>query len=176
MISIVLIVFFSLLAILLLMALIMEKKYTIFSEVIIEKPKQEVFDFIIKLKNQDKYSKWVMADPNAKMTFTGNDGTIGFISKWDSKLKNVGAGEQEIKKIFLGKGYEVEIRFERPFKGISTAVTNAEAISENQTKFTTTFYTETPFPMNIMIPMIKNMLKKDMDENSTNLKNILERN
>jgi hypothetical protein len=48
-------------------------------------------------------------------------------------------------------------------------------LAENQTKITTTFYTENPFPINLMIPIIKNMLKKDMDQNSANLKVQLEK-
>ena len=36
-------------------------------------------------------------DPNIKTDFRGTDGTVGFISAWDSNnIKNVGKGEQEI--------------------------------------------------------------------------------
>jgi hypothetical protein len=34
-----------------------------------------------------------MMDPNAKMEYKGTDGTVGFISAWDSKIKYVGKGE-----------------------------------------------------------------------------------
>lgn len=115
-----------------------------------------------------------MADPNAKLVYKGVDGTKGFIASWASEDKNVGVGEQEIKKIIPGEGYEVEIRFEKPFKGISQAQTMAKAISSNQTRVKTNFDTKTPFPMSIMIPMIKKMLLKDMNQNMVNLKRILE--
>jgi hypothetical protein len=119
-------------------------------------------------------SKWVIADPNAKLNYIGEDGAIGFISQWESELKNVGIGEQEIMYINENDSYQVEIRFKKPFEGVSQAITTTEAISDKQTKVTTTFLTSTPFPMNVMVPFISKMLKKDMDGNMVRLKANLE--
>ena len=171
---IVLYAFLGLLAIVLLIALAVKKEYSISAEIVIDRPSDAVFNYIIHLRNQEKYSKWVMADPNAKLVYKGVDGTKGFIASWNSEDKNVGVGEQEITKIIPGEGYEVEIRFEKPFKGISQAQTMAKAISSSQTKVKTNFDTKTPFPMSIMIPVIKKMLLKDMNLNMTNLKRVLE--
>ncbi len=168
------IVIMAIIAIALLTAAIMDKKFSITSEVVINAPRDSVFEYIKLIKNQEHYSKWVMMDPNVKMTYTGVDGTIGFKTAWVSDVKDVGVGEQEITKVTEGDGYDVEIRFKKPFEGVSTAVTTTQAVSATQTKMITTFYSSNPFPMNLMIPMIKNMLKKDMDENSSNLKKILE--
>jgi len=147
---------------------------SISSEIIINRSQADVFNYIKHIKNQEHYSKWVMADPNSKITYTGIDGTVGFKSAWNSQMKNVGVGEQEITKITEGVGYDVILRFEKPFKGISYANTITESLSENQTKLTTTFSSTTPFPMNLMSAMMKNMLLKDMNENSSNLKKLLE--
>ena len=174
MLQIILLVLLLIIVCILVAGLLMKKEYAIVSEIIINQSKHTVFDYIKYLKNQEHYSKWVMADPNVKMQYTGNDGTVGFKAAWQSEMRDVGIGEQEIIKINDGIGYEVEIRFKKPFEGVSKAVTAAESLSENQTRFTTTFYTKTPFPMNLMIPMIKKMLQKDMDINANNLKNILE--
>lgn len=174
MLKIILLVIVAIVAIALLAAAFMDKKFTITSEVVINAPRDSVFNYIKLLKNQEHYSKWVMMDPNVKLTYTGTDGTVGFKSAWESDNKNVGVGEQEITKINEGDGYEVEIRFKKPFEGVSTATNTTQSISETQTKYITTFYSSNPFPMNLMIPIIKNMLKKDMDENASNLKKILE--
>ena len=61
-----------------------------------------------------------MLDPQAKKTFTGIDGTVGFIMAWDSKNKEAGKGEQEIKKIAEGQRVDFEIRFEKPFEGVAS--------------------------------------------------------
>ena len=168
------IIIIVLVGLLFLAASMMEKEYSLSSSILINRPQNMVFDYVKHLKNQERYSKWVMADPNVKLTYTGTDGNVGFRAAWESADKNVGVGEQEIMSIQEGIGYDAEIRFEKPFKGISTANVTTEAMSSNQTKVTTTFNSKTPFPMNIMVPMIKKMLQKDMDMNSENLKRVLE--
>jgi uncharacterized protein YndB with AHSA1/START domain len=156
-------------------ATLMPKKSSLTVETLINSPNNEVFDYVKHLKNQEKYSKWVMADPNVKMTYAGTDGTVGFKAAWVSADKNVGIGEQEITNIVENARYDVEIRFEKPFKGISTAYTTTEAISENQTRVTNTFNSSTPFPMNVMLPFIKRMLTKDMNITMSRLKENLEK-
>lgn len=158
----------------LIIALFIKKDYSISSEIIINRPKGIVFDYIKIIRNQEKYSKWVMADPNVKLVYKGIDGTVGFISSWTSEMKNVGVGEQEVTAIKEGERIDMEIRFEKPFKGISTAITTVESVNENQTKYTNTFNTRSPYPMNIMSALMKKMLTKDMDETSARLKKVLE--
>src|SRR6187402_2244860 len=95
----------------LIVALFSPKKYTIERQIVINKPRQQVFDFIKFLKNQDHYNKWWTMDPNAKRDYKGTDGTVGFIAAWDSQNKQAGAGEQEITKITEGERLDTEIRF-----------------------------------------------------------------
>src|SRR5690606_7302599 len=95
----ILIVLAIIIAIPLIIALFVKKDYAVQREVTIDKPKQEVFDYIKYLKNQDNYSKWNKIDPEMKKSYKGTDGTVGFISRWESNKKEVGWGEQEIKKI-----------------------------------------------------------------------------
>ena len=174
MIQIILAILIIIIMAILVAAIVMKKAYSVSASVIINKSQAEVFNYIVLLKNQEFYSKWVMADPNVKLVYTGIDGTIGFKAAWNSLDKNVGVGEQEIVKIDDGVGYYVELRFEKPFKGISQANTLTKDLGNSQTQVTTTFDTKTPFPMNIMIPLIKNMLTKDMNTNMNNLKSVLE--
>ena len=155
-------------------ALITKKEMSLSSEVIINRSQADVFDYIKHIKNQEYYSKWVMADPTSKITYTGIDGTVGFKAAWNSQIKNVGVGEQEITNITDGVGYDVILRFEKPFKGISYVNATTQKLEGNQTKVITTFSSTTPFPMNAISAMMKGMLLKDMNENSANLKKVLE--
>ena len=157
---------------LLIFAALIPKAYTIESEVVINKPKEEVFMHVVQLKNQQYYNKWIMADPNVKMNYTGTDATVGFISAWEGK--DAGKGEQEIKSITHGEAYHVELRFEKPFKGISHSYVSLETVTPAQTRVKTLFDTHTPFPMSLMIPLLKNMLQKDMNINAQNLKKAIE--
>lgn len=106
--KIVLIVVAVLIAVPLVTALFVKKDYGVEREITISKPKQQVFDYIKLLKNQDNFSKWAMMDPNTKKTYTGEDGTVGFVSAWESEI--TGVGEQEIKKITDGERLDFELR------------------------------------------------------------------
>jgi len=161
-------------ALLLLIAFLIKKDYTIVSEVVIDKETDAVFNYIIHLKNQEQYNKWIVEDPDVKIVYTGTDAAVGFISAWESGKRDV-IGEQEITAILPGEGYTSELRFEKPFKGISHTKVIAAAITPKQTKVTTTFDTRTEFPMSAMIPLLKKMLLKDMNKTARNLKSVLER-
>ena len=161
-------------AVILIVAMVMPKTTIITSQTQIDCPRDKVFNYIKFLGNQKNYNKWVMADPNVKMTYTGTDGTVGFTSAWLSQDSSVGQGEQEIIKIYEGEGYEAELRFEKPFKGISYSKTMIETIDSNKSLVTTTFTSNAPFPMNLLSYFMKDMLLKDMNENGANLKKILE--
>ena len=114
-------------------ALFIEKDYWIEKEVVINKPKQQVFDYIKLIKNQGYYSKWQMIDPNAEMQYKGVDGTAGFSSAWKSNNKQVGQGVQTITHVLDGKRVDVALHFIKPFEGNSTAYMATDAVSENQT-------------------------------------------
>lgn len=109
---IVLYIVLALIALLLLTAAILPKTSTLTVSTVIDRPVREVFDYVKHLRNQKYYSVWVMADPDVKLTYTGEDGTVGFISSWSSENKNVGVGSQEITNIVEGQRYDVELRFE----------------------------------------------------------------
>ena len=83
----------GLVVLLLLIGLFTKKDYLIEREVIVNKPKNTVFDYVKHIKNQDFYSKWVMSDPGMKKTYSGTDGTPGFVYAWDSDQKETGKGE-----------------------------------------------------------------------------------
>jgi uncharacterized protein YndB with AHSA1/START domain len=159
----------------LLVALATPKSFALRKEILINKPKIEVFNYLKLIRNQEKYSVWVMKDPNVKLVYTGTDGTVGFTSAWESNDKNVGIGEQEIKKIVDGESLEVEIRFKKPFEGTNHALTTVMAINNTQAKVTQEFYGKSKFPMNIMNLFMDKLVGKDMQKNLENMKANLER-
>jgi len=159
----------------LLTALFVKKEYTVQSQITIDKNSRAVFDYIKYLKNQAYYSKWVMMDPDAKMDYSGTDGTVGFTSAWDSENKNVGKGVQEVKKILDGERIDCEIRFERPFKNVAQTFMEVTAISEGTTNVQWGMLGKNPYPFNLMNLFIPGMLEKDLDTSLATLKNNLEK-
>jgi competence protein ComGC len=164
-----------LVAVILLIALFIPKRFSMQKEVVINKPKQAVFDYLKLIKNQEQYSVWVMKDPNIKIVYTGTDGTTGFVSAWESNDKNVGVGEQEIKKITEGESTLVEIRFKKPFEGTNQALTTVTAVSPAQTKVVSQFSGTSKYPINVMNLFMDKLVGGDMQQNLLNMKTNLEK-
>lgn len=171
----ILIVMGSLIALFLLVALLTKREFSIEKKITINRPKQVVFDYARMLKNQEKYSVWVMKDPNIHLVYSGTDGTIGAASAWESKDKNVGVGEQEIKKIHKDECIEVEIRFKKPFEATNYALTTVSDAGQGQTLISTQFSGRSKFPMNIVNLFMDKLIGKDMQQNLVNMKNHLEK-
>jgi hypothetical protein len=169
----IIIVIVVIVAIPLIMALFIKKEYSVEREIVIQKPKQEVFNYVKFIKNQDYYNKWVMTDPNMKRDFKGTDGTVGFIYEWNGN--EAGEGAQEITKIIDSERMEMELRFVRPFVGIGYAHMATNSISGNTTKVKWGMKGENPYPRNFINLFVGSMLGKDMDTSLNNLKNILEK-
>lgn len=162
---------------LLVLGLFTRKSYSVEREITINKPKQEVFDFVKFIKNQNTFNKWVLLDPKMRKDYRGTDGTVGFVYAWDSDNKDVGKGEQQITKIAEGERIDFEIRFEKPFASTAPAYMITESISQNQTKVKWGFSGTMAYPMNIMLLFvnIEDMLGKDLDTGLQNLKGILDK-
>ncbi|WP_232789428.1 hypothetical protein [Sphingobacterium sp. UDSM-2020] len=104
------IVLLLIVAVLLITALFLKKDYAVKREITINKPKQEVFDYIKYLRNQNNFSKWAMMDPLMTKTYQGTDGTVGFISAWDSKADSVEKGSRKLLK--SKKAKELILKFD----------------------------------------------------------------
>jgi uncharacterized protein YndB with AHSA1/START domain len=159
----------------LVVALFVNKEYSVKREITINKPSQEVFDYVKFVKNQEHYNKWVMMDPGMKKDYKGADGTVGFVYAWDSKKDDVGKGEEEIKLLEEGKKVNLEVRFIRPFEGLAVTEMTTEAVSPTQTKVSWGMSGQSAYPMNLMNTVIDGMLGADLEESLKTLKGILEK-
>lgn len=153
----------------------MAKDMNIEKNVVINKNIDTVFNYLKQTKNQDEFSVWNMTDPSMKKTYSGVDGTPGFIYTWDSTNKNVGAGSQEIKNIVNNSQIDYELRFERPMKNVATSSFILNKINENSTSVEWKFSCPTKFPMSLFAPILKNMLGKQLNTGLQNLKKVLEK-
>jgi hypothetical protein len=158
----------------LLIALFMKKEHYVRREIIIQAPRQKVFDYIKLLKNQDTFNTHAMAAPDRKKEFRGTDGTVGYVYAWSGE-KNAGVGEKEIIAIVEGKRLETEIRFVKPMAAVARVVMEAESLSGQQTRLYWSNAGTLKYPVNIFIPMMQKSVAKDMDSSLAVLKNILEK-
>jgi hypothetical protein len=140
----------------------------------IKKNSKLVFDYLKMTRNQDNFSVWNMADPNMKKNHKGADGTVGFVYSWDSTMKNVGAGEQEINSIEEGRSIDYTIRFFRPMQNTGKIKFQVTSVGADNTSVVWTFDSPSKFPMSLFSPIFKLMLGKDLQKGLCNLKRILE--
>lgn len=155
-------------AIPLILALFISKDFKGESQITINKPKQEVFDYIKKVENQKYFGVWFQMDPELIATYEGTDGTVGFVNKWESKV--VGNGSQTITKIIEGEVMESELDF--GFGDPAQGYFILEEISPNETSVTWGVSGKSPYPWNVM-NLFMNM-NKDFEQGILNLKKILE--
>jgi hypothetical protein len=173
----VLLVLAILVAIPLIVAIFTKKDYAIEREVTISKPKQDVFNYVKLLRNQVNYSKWAKMDPNAVMEYRGTDGTPGFEATWDSKVKDVGKGEQKITNVTEGSRIDLDLHFIKPMEGKAHAYMTTDAISDNQTKVKWGMTGKMNYPFNFLMLVMNmdKMLGAELQIGLDNLKGILEK-
>lgn len=161
-------------ALFLIVALFVKKEFSVEKEVVINKPKQEVFDYVKLVKNQEYYTVWTEDDPEVKRTYTGTDGTLGFIGAWKS---NKNEGQQQITNIVDGERIDLKITFIKPFAGEDVAYSTFTAVSANQTKVVNGFKGEVMYPFNLVCAIVgmDAMMGTTIQRNLNNLKSILEK-
>jgi len=162
-------------ALILVLAFTVDTEFDMERSVVIDRPSEEVFDYVKYLRNQYNYSVWGAMDPDMKQEFRGTDGTVGFVSAWEGN-EDAGAGEQEIVGMVDGERIEYELRFFEPFESTSNSFMSTESISENQTRVTWGMYGTFPRPMNIMLLFfdLEEAIGSDYETGLNNLKVILE--
>lgn len=155
-------------------ALFIPKKYTVSTSEIIDKPHEMVYNYVRLLNNQTNYNVWVMADPDLNPDIIGTGGTVGAIQKWNSKIDDVGEGEQEITSLTPEK-MEIDLRFKHPFESTAMVVNRFTSLVEGQTQIKSEFYANASYPFNLPSYIFgRKMIRKAQINNLRNLKNILE--
>jgi len=170
-------VLIALVVLILVIALFIKKQYSVEREISIAKSKQNIYDYVKYLKNQDNFSVWAKIDPSMKKDYRGTDGTVGFVAAWDSNIKKAGKGEQEIKKIDDGVRIDYEIRFLEPMKSTSDAFLAFKSVNDDVTIVRWGVYGKIKYPMNLMLLFMDmdSMLGKDLEDGLKNLKAELEK-
>jgi hypothetical protein len=160
----------------LLVAIVVSKDYIVERNIMVFKPRQEIFDYVRYLKNQNDFSVWAKIDPEMQMHYTGTDGKVGFVSAWDSPVRQAGKGEQEIVRLDEGRRIDYEIRFLKPMKSTDDAYFVLKALQDSTTMITWGFKGKIKYPMNTMLLFMdmEEMIGNDLEQGLYNLKGILE--
>ena len=157
-------------------ALFIQQDYDVERSVIINQPKSLVFDYVKYLKNQNNFSKWAQMDPAMEKRYSGEDGSVGFVSAWSSTNPDVGVGEQEILHIIDGERIDFELRFLSPFEATEPAYMITESLGTDRTQVKWGFSGHIDYPMNLTFLFIdfETMIGNDLQQGLDNLKTILD--
>ncbi len=157
-------------------ALFVPKEYSVERSILINRSNEEVFDYLLILRNQREFAVWGQSDPSAQYDYSGTDGTVGFVLAWESDDRNIGKGEQEITEIIPGNRINYQLRFFKPFRSSSEVSFTTEAAGSGSTRVSWRIDGRFSYPMNIFLltfPMEK-VLGDDLSDGLKNLKEILE--
>ena len=169
------IIILVLIVVVLVAGLIAPKKYHLEREITINAPREKVWPQVSSLPNTHKWNPWVEQDPNIKVSFEGQEGTVGSGYKWESE--KVGTGHQTITKLEQPGRVESHIHFIKPFEGEADVFIDLKEAG-NATKVTWGFSTEYSYPMNAMLLVMNmdKMMGEAYDKGLANLKRISESN
>lgn len=163
----------SIIALIALLALVIPRAFNNEAEIVVNKPKAEVFDYLKHLKNQNEWSVWILNAPDMVQEHSGTDGQPGFISGWEGK--KAGKGAQELIKVTDGERIDTELRFQKPFKANNKGYFTTTAVDANKTKVVWGMSGNSPRPFNIVSVLMKGMLLKDFNQGLANVKKNLEK-
>ena len=138
----------ALIALVLSIALFVKKDFAVERSITINKPNQEVFDYVKMLKNQKNWSTYSQADPEMKEFYKGTDGTVGAVYGWESKM--MGNGEQVITKVVEGERVDIDLIFKGMMGGTSPAYLATKVLSDSTTQVTWAMSGKMNYPMNFM--------------------------
>lgn len=157
-------------------AILIPTDFAVEREIVVNKPRSEVFEYVRHVKTQSQWGPWFKREPTMKQEFRGTDGEVGFVAYWKGETADTGEGEQEIKKILPGERIDTELRFKEPFESKADAYLITEDAGPTQTRVKWGFTGSMPRPMNLMLLAMdmNDAVGKDYEEGLASLKTILE--
>ncbi len=170
----ILIVLGVIIAIPLIGGLFMSSDYFVKRDIVINKSQAEVFDYIKSLKNQEKWSTFILNDPKMKLSYAGTEGTVGSKVAWESDI--MGVGEQEITQVMEGSGIAGNLRFKGWMESTAPVALFAEPVNETSTKVSWQMSGKMHYPMNFMQVFFSmdDMIGTEYAKSLSNLKTTLD--
>ena len=146
--KIILIVIIALVVVVFGLSFIAPTKMHIERSIVIKAPKEVIFKNVKMFSNIKKWSPWEDKDSNIKTSIEGTDGTVGAVYKWVGN-KEVGEGNQTVRKIDENKSFETDLHFIKPWESHAAAYTTLNDTTEG-VKVSWGFNGEMSRPFNVM--------------------------
>lgn len=119
----------GLILLVLILPLFLRDEYYVLREIVIDKPRDAVYDYIVLLKNRENFVPAGRNGTSMTRSYAGTDGKVGFIYAWSSSDPLIGQGELEIRKIIPYERIDYTGRLTKPIKGSSESFLKLEDFS-----------------------------------------------
>ncbi|MBI1184569.1 hypothetical protein GC194_09870 [bacterium] len=132
---------------LIIIGLVSPKEATVQRTVLIDAPREVVWQNISSLEAQHDWSPWARRDENMEMNYEGEKGQVGSKYSWHSEV--VGAGYQQITAVSDMQKMEQDLVFTEPFNSKANVWIEMQDAENGQQEVTWGFHTEFGFFMSI---------------------------
>lgn len=152
--------------------LVFSKDYHFERSVVINAPKEKVWQHVGSTKAFNTWNPFAKADKNIVINYSGTSGEVGDSYTWKGN-EDVGEGEQTVTAVTPNEKLTSKLHFIKPFDGVATA--NFILTPEGKgTKVTWTMDNELNTMMKLMKPMMDNHMGKSFDQGLGELKKLAE--
>jgi effector-binding domain-containing protein len=158
------------------LALIAPKKYTVERSMVIDAPRQLVFNHVRYWRNWQAWSPWAELDPAMKVTVEGKDGEVGSVYHWQGDPKLSGKGEMTNTALKDNSEITYHLHFIEPWESESDGYVRATD-TEGGTQVTWAMYGESPIPWNVLMlfSSMDKMVGKEFEKGLGKLKALSEK-
>jgi hypothetical protein len=165
-------IFVSMIATLLIIAALMPKIFNIEKTIVIIRPVGDVMDKVSNLNYYSQWNPWQQSDPTTKKDITGSAKTPGHKYAWEGK--KVGMGSLTLNSID-DKHIHFDLEFLKPWKSKAKDNWLFEQWGDGETKVTWQNSGALPWPIaRLMGPMLQKSLSKQFEQGLDNLKKMCE--
>lgn len=159
-------------AALIVIMLLMGKKYHFETSAVINAPANKVWQNMSSMKAFNQWNPFMDLDPNVKVTYSGNSGEVGDQYCWEGN-DDAGKGCHIVTALVPNQKQSTKMLFEIPFESEATSdlVLSPEG---NSTKVTWSMDCELDYPMNLMKLFMDSQMEKSYGSGLKKLKLISE--
>ncbi|MDR2204612.1 MAG: SRPBCC family protein [Flavobacteriaceae bacterium] len=153
--------------------LFFDSRYHSEKSIIINAPKEKVWQNVNSMKAINSWSPWMEMDPNMNVEYKGTSGEIGDYFHWKGN-EDAGEGEEEITEIVPNEKISTKIHFMAPMNDNATSGIHLKS-EGNSTKVTWSMDFELETLMKPMKPYMNMMMNKSFEKGLNTLKTMSEK-
>lgn len=109
-------VFFAVVAVLVIYAAVQNPNYTVERSVVINAPAEKIFPHMNSQKAAEKWGPWMKEIKDGNMVYSGPDEGVGSKASWNGN-NQLGEGSAEIVETVPNQKVTIKLEYKRPFEG-----------------------------------------------------------